>query len=109
MNLFCSIISLSFFAISIIFIRKRSLEFKGGLIWILVSLILMIFSMNSTVVEYFAKAVGIVYAPAFLFLMGITFSLIMIFYLMIVVSSMQKKVTKLIQENSILKERIEER
>ena len=57
----------------------------------------------------FAKATGIMYAPAFLFLMGIAFSLIMIFYLMIVVSNIQKKLTKLIQENSILKDRIEER
>jgi hypothetical protein len=109
MNLFCSMISLFFLAISIIFIRKRSLEFKSGFLWILVSLILMIFSINSTVLEYLAKATGIIYAPAFLFLMGIAFSLIMIFYLMIVVSNMQKKITKLIQENSILKDRIEER
>ncbi|WP_027625716.1 DUF2304 domain-containing protein [Clostridium lundense] len=109
MNLFCFIISLVFLVISIIFIRKRSLEFKCGLLWILVSLILMIFSMNSTIVEYFAKVIGIVYAPAFLFLMGIIFSLIMIFYLMIVTSNMQKKLTKLVQENSMLKDRIEER
>jgi len=109
MNLFCSMISLSFLVISIISIRKRSLEFKGGLLWILVSLILMIFSINSTILEYFAKATNIMYAPAFLFLMGVTFSLSMIFYLMIVVSNIQKKLTKLIQENSILKDRIEER
>lgn len=109
MNLFYFIISLFFLVISIIFLRKRSLEFKGGLLWILVSLILMTFSMNSAIVEYFAKATGIMYAPAFLFFMGIVFCLIMIFYLMIVISSIQKKLTKLIQENSILKDRMEER
>ncbi|WP_315116227.1 DUF2304 domain-containing protein [uncultured Clostridium sp.] len=108
MNLFCFMISLFFLVISIIFIRKRSLEFKWGLLWILVSLILMIFSMNSRIVEYLAKATGIMYAPSFLFFMGIVFSLIMIFYLMIVISNMQKKLTKLIQENSILKDRVEE-
>lgn len=109
MNLFCFIISLFFLVISIIFIQKRKLEFKCGLLWILVSLILMTFSMNSRIVEYFAKATGIMYAPAFLFLTDIVFSLIMIFYLMIVTSNMQKKLTKLIQENSILKDRIGER
>lgn len=109
MNLFCFMISLFFLVISIIFIRKRSLEFKWGLLWILVSLILMIFSIDSRIVEYLAKATGIMYAPAFLFFMGIVFNLIMIFYLMIVISSMQKKLTKLIQENSILKDRVEER
>ncbi|MBU5484835.1 DUF2304 domain-containing protein [Clostridium sp. MSJ-11] len=109
MNLFCFMISLFFLVISIIFVRKRSLEFKWGLLWILVSLILMIFSIDSRIVEYLAKATGIMYAPAFLFFMGIVFNLIMIFYLMIVISSMQKKLTKLIQENSILKDRVEER
>lgn len=109
MNLFYFIISLFFLIISIIFIRKRSLEFKCGLLWILVSLILMTFSMNQTILERFAKATGIMYAPAFLFFMGIVFSLIMIFYLMVVTSNMQKKLTKLIQENSILKDRVEER
>ncbi|WP_055669087.1 DUF2304 domain-containing protein [Desnuesiella massiliensis] len=109
MNIFYFMISLFFLVISIIFIQKRSLEFKSGLLWILVSLILMIFSMNSTIVEYLAKATGIMYAPAFLFFMGIVFCLIMIFYLMIVISSIQKKLTKLIQENSILKDRMEER
>ncbi|MBU5591665.1 DUF2304 domain-containing protein [Clostridium sp. MSJ-4] len=109
MKLFCFMISLFFLVISIIFIRKRSLEFKSGLLWILVSLILMIFSVNSTIIESLAKVTGIMYPPAFLFLMGIIFSLVMIFYLMIVISNMQKKLTKLIQENSILKDRIEEK
>ncbi|MEW9096275.1 MAG: DUF2304 domain-containing protein [Clostridiaceae bacterium] len=109
MNIFCFMISLFFLVISIVFIRKRSLEFNWGLLWILVSLILMILSMNSRILEYLAKAIGIMYAPAFLFLIGIIFSLIMIFYLMIVISNMQRKLTKLIQENSILKDRVEER
>lgn len=109
MNLFFFTISFIFLIVSIVFIRKRSLEFKCGLLWILVSLILMAFSMNPKTVEYLAEATGIMYAPAFLFFMGVIFSLIMIFYLMIVTSNMQKKLTKLIQENSILKDRIEER
>lgn len=109
MNLLCFMISIIFVAMSIIFIRNRRLEFKSGLLWIFISFILMIFSINSAIVEYFAKAVGIVYAPAFLFLMGIAFSLIMIFYLMVVVSKMEKKLTKLVQENSILKDRIGEK
>lgn len=109
MNMFCFTISLLFLIASIMFIRKRSLEFKCGLLWISVSLILAVFSMNSTIVEHLAKATGIVYAPAFLFFMGIVFCLTMIFYLMIAISSMEKKLTKLIQENSILKDKIEER
>lgn len=109
MNLFFFTISFLFLIVSIVFIRKRGLEFKCGLLWILVSLILMVFSMNPKIIEHLAEATGIMYAPAFLFFTGIIFSLIMIFYLMIVTSNMQKKLTKLIQENSILKDRIEER
>lgn len=109
MNIFCFMISLCFLAVSIIFIRKRSLEFKSGILWISVSLILMILSMNSSIAEHFAKAAGITYAPAFLFFMGIVFCMIMIFYLMTVITNMQKKLTRLIQENSILKDSTKER
>lgn len=107
MNLFCFTTSLFCLILGIIFIRKRSLEFKSGLLWILLNSISMIFSMNSTIAEPFARAVGM-HAPEFLLIMDIVFSLIMIFHLMIIVSDIQRKLTRLIQENSILKSRIEE-
>ena len=107
MNLFCFMTSLFSMILGVIFIRKRSLEFNGGLLWILLSLISMIFSINSTIAEPFARALEM-HAPEFLLIMDIVFSLIMIFHLMILVSDIQRKLTRLIQENSILKSRIEE-
>lgn len=109
MNIFCIMISLCFIFISIIFIRKRSLEFKGGILWILMISILMILSWDSRAANHFANAAGIPYAPIFLLFIGLIFCMIMIFYLMTVITNMQKKLTRLIQENSILKDSAKER
>lgn len=109
MNTFCFVISLIFLTVSLIFIRKRTLEIKYSLFWITISIIMMILSIHVSFTEWLAKFVGIIYAPAFLFLIGIIFNFILIFYLMLLISNIQKKLTRVIQENAILKEEISEK
>lgn len=108
MNKFCLIISASFLVINLIFIKNRRLDFQYSFLWTAVSVMLMVLSFNGRLVQYLADCAGIVYAPAFLFLLGIIFSFLMIFYLMVVVSDMKKKMTKLIQENALLNDKLEE-
>lgn len=48
------------------------------------------------------------YAPEFLIIMAAVSCMIMIFYLMTEVTDMQKRIARLIQENSILKDKLEE-
>lgn len=109
MNRFCFSVSVFFLILSLIFIRKRRMEFEYGLLWTGISIVLIILSLNGRLVQYLAKCAGILYAPALLFLIGIIFSFIMIFYLMTVISDMKKKITRLIQDNAILNDKIQER
>lgn len=104
MNTFCFIIALIFLMISLYFVKRRKLDFKCSFLWIALSLVFMFFSVNLGTVDYLAQKASVYYAPALLFLLGILFAFLLIFYVMIAVSDMYKKITRLSQEIAILKE-----
>jgi hypothetical protein len=85
------------------FVKRRILEFKYSIFWVSISIAMLILSLNKDFVEKMASAVDIHYAPAFLFLIGIIFILLLIFYFTIVISDMQRKIIRLTQEVGILK------
>jgi hypothetical protein len=101
--IYCVALSILFLICTLYFAKKRILEFKYSLFWVSLSLILIILSLNVELTEDMAKVVGIYYAPAFLFVTGIIFALILIFYLNLVISKMQSKITILTQEIGIIK------
>jgi hypothetical protein len=108
-NLFALILSIIFLCINLSFLKKRLLEFKYSFLWMGINIIILILSVNIPLVEYMAGLVGIYYAPSFLFLLAILLCFMLMFYLMLVISNIQKKVTRLIQENAILRNEIYER
>ncbi|MBM7868762.1 hypothetical protein JOC70_000231 [Clostridium pascui] len=100
---YCLVLSIWFLIGTLYFVKKRILDFKYSIFWVSISLILIMFSLDINLTEDMAKKVGISYAPAFLFVTGIIFLLILIFYLNLVISKMQSKITSLTQEIGIIK------
>jgi hypothetical protein len=100
---YCLVLSALFLAGTLYFVKKRVLDFKYSIFWILTSLVLIILSLNKSLTEGMARAVSISYAPAFLFVTGIVFIFFLIFYLNLVISKMQSKITLLVQEIGILR------
>ncbi len=100
---YCLVLSVLFLAGTLYFVKKRVLDFKYSTFWIFTSLVLIILSLNKGLTEGMARAVSISYAPAFLFVTGIVFIFFLIFYLTLVISKMQSKITLLVQEIGILK------
>lgn len=105
---YCLVLSVLFLISTFYFVKKRVLDFKYSIFWVSISLILIILSLNVDITEGIARRVGISYAPAFLFVTGIIFILIIIFYLNLVISKMQSKITLLTQEIGIIKSCINE-
>ncbi|MEW8955504.1 DUF2304 domain-containing protein [Clostridium sp.] len=103
MYIYCFILSIVFVILTIIFIKKRALDIKFSFMWIAVGLIMSILSLNSNIVDKTAEIFNIKYPPSLLFLTGILFCFILIFNLIVVISSLQEKVTRLTQEIGILK------
>lgn len=100
---YCLVLSILFLISTLYFAKKRVLDFKYSIFWVSISLILILFSLDVNLTEDLARKVGIFYAPAFLFVTGIIFLLILIFYLNLMISKMQSKITLLTQEIGILK------
>lgn len=100
---YCFVLSVLFLAGTVYFVKKRVLDFKYSMFWVLISLILLFLSLNKEITEVMAGAVKISYAPAFLFVTGIVLVLFLIFYLNLVISKMQNKITLLVQEIGIIK------
>lgn len=99
---YCLIWSMLFLIITLFFIKKRLLEFGYSILWIVTSIIMVVLSLNKSLTEKFAHLLNISYPPAVLFLTGMVFILLLMFYITIVVSNMQGKITRLIQELAVL-------
>lgn len=99
---YCLILSILFLVGTLYFVKKRVLDFKYSMFWVAISLVLIILSLNKNLTEWMARAVNIYYAPTFLFVTGIVFVFFLIFYLTLVISRMQKKITILTQEIGII-------
>ena len=97
------ILSLLFLLVTLYFVKSRAIDFKYSFFWIIVSLSFIVLSLNKDFTEWIAGLVNIAYAPAFLFVTGIVFIFAILFYLTVVISKMQNKITILIQEVGILK------
>lgn len=98
-----------FLIINIILIKKRKIEFKYSMIFIFSYIIFMILLFSEKLNKYFAYCTGIMYVPVFVFVIGMVISFLAILYLMTVISDINNKVTKLIQQNAILNDKINER
>lgn len=101
--LYSFILALLFLVVTLYFVKSRAMDFKYSLFWMLISLSLIVLSLNKDLTEWMAGLLNIDYAPAFLFVTGIVFIFAILFYLTIVISKMQKQITALIQEVGILK------
>lgn len=100
---YCTVLSLMFLFITLYFIKRRLLSAQYSLLWILVSVIMIILSLNKSIIEWVADFVNIKYPPAFLFLMGILFCFSLILKMTLIISDSQDKITRLTQEIAIIK------
>ena len=101
--IYCTVLSVLSLAGTLYFAKRRILDFRYSIFWVSISVILIFLSLNVNLVEGLAKAVGISYAPAFLFVTGMVFLLCLIFYLNLAISKIQSKITLLTQEIAIIK------
>lgn len=108
MNVYvCAMIfCLLFIFITIELIRRQKLREQYAIMWLILGVIMALCSFFPTLLSELSLVFGIYYAPSLLFLVGMLFSLIFIMHLTIVISKLQGKQTRLIQEVALLQERI---
>lgn len=106
------IISIAVSVLIIVFIlsliRQRRLREEYSMMWLLGSLVLILFSVWRGLLDIIADFVGVVYAPAILLLIGIFFGVLMFLHFTVVLSKQADENKSLAQEVALLRNRIEE-
>lgn len=95
-------------AILVDMIRKRSLELKYALVWMLVLVALLLFDCAPVLLNYVSNALGI-YAPVnMIFFLGFCFSLLIIFSLTVALSRLSNSVRTLDQMVALNEKRLQD-
>lgn len=104
-----SIIGSTIFLITIIeLIRKKLLKEAYAIIWLFFGCLFMFFSCWRKALDYIAEAVGIIYAPAMLFLLLIVAITLILIQFSVVISKQNDEIRTLIQEVALLKQKNDE-
>jgi len=98
--------ALSFMFFIFRLIVKGKLREEYSIIWIICTLTLLIFSFWRSGLDVLAKALGVYYAPALVFLAAIFAIIIFLVHLSVVSSKQHEQIKKLTQELAILKNKM---
>ncbi len=99
-------VNIAIFIVVIELIRRSHLKERYSLIWLAASIVLLVFSVSRKLLELISKMFGIYYPPSFLFLLSITFLLVLLLHFSTVISMLNEKNNRLAQELGLLKTRI---
>jgi hypothetical protein len=88
-------------------IKKGRLLEKYAILWLLASAVLLVFSLWRSLLDTVAYFLGFYYPPAFLFLAGFVFLMLILMHFSVVISSISKSNKSLAQEIGLLMLEIE--
>jgi len=100
-------VSVSLFLYILYLVRKKKIKEEYSLLWLSSSIVFIVFSIWRDGLEYFAKLVGIAYAPAALFLILVLAIFLILIEFSIIISQLSDKTKLLAQEMALLKNEIE--
>ncbi|MBL7917815.1 MAG: DUF2304 domain-containing protein [Bacteroidia bacterium] len=86
-------------------IAKGKLREEYSVIWIICTVILLVFSIWRNGLDVLAKLLGVYYAPALIFLAAIFAIIIFLVHLSVVNSKQHEQIKKLSQDLALLKEK----
>lgn len=91
-----------------LFVKAKRIQEKYSLVWFFVGLIILVFSINRSLMEWFSYVIGIDYAPSTLFSILIAFTYLLLLNMSISITGLKKKNKSLIQEIGLLSLKVEE-
>lgn len=105
---FMIIAELLYFALIILFIKKKTLSLKYTFMWILGGIIMLLFTLFPGVFISLIKMSGVTSVMNGLFALCIFFVMIILMSLTSIVSKQSDTIRKLVQDNAMLEKRIRE-
>jgi len=99
-------VAVAFFVINQV--RTRKIKEQYALLWILTAILLVLVPIFVDVVDAISYALGILYPPAFIFLIALVCILLILFQFSMSISRFSEQIKVLIQEIALLTKRVEE-
>ncbi len=96
------------FALVFELVRRRRLMERYALLWLLSAVTLLVLSVWRDLLEVFASAVGVAYAPSALFMIAFGFMLLLLLHFSLAVSRLSDQNKVLAQRMGLLKQELEE-
>ena len=91
-------------------IRQSKMQIESAVFWIVLALVLVVFSLFPAVADLAAHCLGIYSTANFLFLFAIFVLIVKVFYMTIHISQLETKIRELVQQMALdEKKRLEER
>lgn len=101
------LVSFLFLLLIVNMVRKRQLSERFALAWMLIPVLLIVFSSNRGLLERLAALVGIYYAPAIMIPIIFGLFILVSLYFSVKVSKAEQRIKTLAQELALLKQRLE--
>jgi hypothetical protein len=83
-------------------VRRRRLKEEYSVLWVLTAVVLLVLSLWYPLLLKITNLVGAVMPSSTLFFFGLVFALLMLLHFSVRVSSMERRVTMLVQEMGLL-------
>lgn len=82
-------------------IRQAKVQIESAIFWIVLAIVLVVFSIFPSVADMAARMLGIYSTPNFLFLFAIFLLIVKVFYMTIHISQLETKVKDLVQQMAL--------
>lgn len=87
-------------------VKKHKLEEKESFFWIVGSICILILGLVPNIIDMMSKTLHIDYPPSLLFLLGIIFTIGLVFRLTLYVTLIKQQIKELAQRSALLEKRI---
>lgn len=82
-------------------IRQSKVQIESAIFWIVLALVLVVFSIFPSVADFASRLLGIYATANFLFLFAIFILIVKVFYMTIHISQLETKVKELVQQMAL--------
>lgn len=89
-------------------IRQSKVQIESAIFWIVLALVLVLFSIFPAVADFIAYCLGVYSTANFLFLFAIFVLIVKVFYMTIHVSQLESKIKDLVQQMALDEKRAED-
>lgn len=107
-SIFAAVAALLLLVVILELVRSRRLQERYALLWMMTSIVLLVFALWRDGLNVLARTVGIAYPPSALFLLGAFFILIVLLHYSTVISELAERNLVLAQRIALLEQRLKE-